>query len=131
MLEIIARVASREPEVLTTYLFGSRSRGTGRSDSDVDVAVLLDPEVPDRRAWELRLDLGARLAEALGREVDLFVMGEADLDLTFRILREGRRVFERNRDQGRYLEARLASLYYDYQPFLDAYLRGTARHYGG
>lgn len=84
----------------------------------------------EREAWKKRLQLGARVAERLSREVDLFIMGEADLDLTFRILQQGRRLFERDRSNVRAREAFLVSLYYDYQPFLERYLKRTAEHYG-
>lgn len=116
------------PEVLALYLFGSRSRGTARADSDLDLALLLRPGLAETVAFELRLQLGALLSEAAGLAVDLVRLGD-DLDLTFRILREGQRLFERDRDRVRYEEARLASLYYDYQPFLEAYLSATRDHF--
>ena len=84
----------------------------------------------EREAWKKRLALGAWVAENMDRELDLFVMGEADLDLTFRILQQGRRLFERERSQVRAREAHLVSLYYDYQPFLQQYLKRTAEHFG-
>jgi hypothetical protein len=66
----------------------------------------------------------------MNRELDLFVMGEADLDLTFRILQQGKRLYERERSRVRAKEGYLVSLYYDYQPFLENYLKRTAEHFG-
>ncbi len=123
-------VLSQDPDVQAVYVFGSQSRGRQRPDSDLDLAVLLGSYLSDREVWKKRLELGARAAEQVSRELDLFVMGEADLDLTFRILQQGQRLFERDRAQVRAREAYLVSLYYDYQPFLERYLKRTAEHYG-
>ncbi len=66
----------------------------------------------------------------MNRELDLFVMGESDLDVTFRILQQGKRLHERERSQVRAQESYLVSLNYDYQPFLLNYLKRTAEHFG-
>ncbi len=117
----IAEVESR-PDVLALYLFGSQATGKTTPESDVDLAVLLRPKVD---GFHLKLDLGARFAELLGRSVDLVVLGE-DLDLTFRVLQHGVRLYERERDAVRSREADLAALYYDYKPYIDFYLQGVA-----
>lgn len=124
----LSRHVEAIPDVLALYLFGSHSRGTAREHSDLDLALLLRPGLADQAAFDLRLQLGADVSEATGKVVDLVALGD-DLDLTFRILREGKRLYERDRDRVRYEEARLASLYYDYQPFLEAYLSATRAHF--
>jgi predicted nucleotidyltransferase len=65
-------------EVRLAYLFGSRSRGDARVDSDFDIAVLLTPDAAAaERGGTIR-----RLAARLGREVsaayvDLVVLNDA------------------------------------------------------
>lgn len=120
---------SQDDSVLAAYFFGSRARGNGRADSDLDVAVMLDPKLSEREVWRKRLELGASLAEHSPHQLDLFVLGESDLDLTFRIFQQGIRFFERDRSRVRALEARMVGLYYDYQPFLERYLARTAEHF--
>lgn len=129
-LQSALEILTRDPDVQAVYLFGSRARGQQRADSDLDLAVLLPSHLSDREVWKKRLSLGALAAEGLNRELDLFIMGESDLDLTFRILQQGQRLFERDRSQVRAREAYLVSLYYDYQPFLELYLKRTAEHFG-
>lgn len=61
----VAVATEAEPGVLAAYLFGSRARGEGRADSDLDVAVL---EVPGMRLGidaEERLRLRIRAATQL------------------------------------------------------------------
>lgn len=118
-------IAARYPEVMALYLFGSRARGRERPDSDVDLAVLFKP---GSDWWETRLDLSADLSARFGKPVDLVVLGE-DLDLSFRILKEGRRLYERQRDAVRSREAVVASMYYDFAPFLHNYLDSVAKEF--
>ena len=43
--EVISTWARGKPLVKRVHIFGSRVRGDHRSDSDIDIAVELDPEV--------------------------------------------------------------------------------------
>jgi predicted nucleotidyltransferase len=114
---------------LAIYLFGSRSRGDHTEDSDFDLAVLVDPRIDREQVWNLRLEIADLISRMLGdRNFDLVVMGE-DLDLTFRILREGQRLFARDHDEVCFREATLASMYNDYKPFLDSYLNKVAERF--
>ena len=96
-LEHILTVVQGDPTIQAAYFFGSRSRGQGRPDSDWDIAVMLERELSERAIWKKRLELGALLSQDLSQELDLFVVGDSDLDLTFRIFRDGKRIYERER----------------------------------
>lgn len=125
----LSDIAARYPEVLALYLFGSQARGDFRADSDVDLAILLKPQTSRDRAWSLRLELADRMAQVLGeKQCDLVVLGD-DLDLSFRVLQEGQRLYQRDPDEVCYREATIASLYYDYKPFLDSYLQKVAERF--
>lgn len=54
--------------VVRLEVFGSLSRGTGGSDSDIDLLYTLSPEA--RLGWAIE-DLSDELAAVLGRPVDL------------------------------------------------------------
>lgn len=97
----------REAGVVVAWVFGSRSRGDARPDSDIDVAVLVEPPIP----LLVRERLCRRLAPELGAPVDLVDFLTAPLALQARIVREGsllfsddesRRVAEVVRVQGRW-----------------------------
>jgi predicted nucleotidyltransferase len=128
-IDLALAILTQDPDVRAVYLFGSQARAQDRPDSDLDLGVLLSAHLSDREVWKKRLQLGALAAQSLKRELDLFILGEADLDLTFRILQQGRRLYERDRSKVRAREAYLVSLYYDYQPFLEHYLKRTAEHF--
>jgi predicted nucleotidyltransferase len=87
------------PGIRLAFLFGSRARGRARSDSDFDLAVLVDDSLvagTDERAATIR-----RLAGRLGREVssahlDLVILNSAPVLLRHRVLRDGVLLFQRS-----------------------------------
>ncbi len=97
----IAEWAEAIPEIHQISLFGSRVRGTPRTDSDLDIAVLLDPT----RSREIRLttwltrktDWAAELQSRLPVPVHL-ELGDADLSTDVvgpALAREGLVIFTR------------------------------------
>lgn len=67
-----------------------RARGEARADSDVDVAVLVRPEMPPEDYLAVSLRLARRLESALRERVDaVTVLNEAPLRLQYRVLRDG------------------------------------------
>jgi uncharacterized protein len=68
-------------DVRVAVLFGSQARGSARVDSDVDVAV-------DAPGVDV-LALGATLACALGREVDVVTLEDAPISLVEHLVRDG------------------------------------------
>ncbi len=96
LARLTVELASGEyPELASLYLFGSQAEGRGHRESDVDLAVLLDPALPggsDAR-FELRLRLIGRLEPLLaGRPLDLVVLNDCPPLFARRIVWEGRRL---------------------------------------
>jgi predicted nucleotidyltransferase len=67
--EAASRLAAAAPDA-TVILFGSRARGEGRSDSDLDLLVI-EPELKSRRAEFVRL---REALGDLGVPIDLVVL---------------------------------------------------------
>lgn len=116
----------REPCVIAAWLFGSVARGTPRPDSDVDVA-LLTGEAATRTIEDLRLDLAAELASAVGREVDLVVLDRAPADLVHRVLRDGALLLERDRSARIRFEVDARNRYFDMTPIWREYRAARKR----
>ena len=76
-LEMILPIFENDPRFLALYLLGSAVSGRMRPDSDVDLAVLLEPghELP---ALE-RAELAVLAALELRRDVDLGELGSRNL----------------------------------------------------
>jgi predicted nucleotidyltransferase len=73
------------------WAFGSRARGAGKADSDVDLAVLCDPALGLERT---------RVIDIVGREigvgVDVIDMGSAPPVLKWEVITTGRLLVERD-----------------------------------
>lgn len=111
--------------VAAVYLFGSRARGDSRSDSDVDVAVLLSGPGHGGLVGPLS-DLSGRLERALGRTVDLIDLRTAPPDLVHRVLRDGELLLDRLPDERVAFEVRSRNDYFDVLPHLERYRRHRA-----
>jgi predicted nucleotidyltransferase len=86
----------REPGILSAYLFGSHAQGRAHRESDVDVAVLLSRDLypTSRERFEVRIQLGSELIDAVDHnEVDVVILNDAPPLFARRIVWEGRRVF--------------------------------------
>jgi predicted nucleotidyltransferase len=106
-------------------LFGSAARGTVHAQSDLDVAVGVDPQA--RLSVRDIGDLTSRLETAAGRAVHLVVLDEAPPGLAYRVFRDGVRLTVRDEDA---LKARLARAileYLDFQPIEEMFTRGVLR----
>ena len=85
----IASYFSAKPEIVAAYLFGSQAAGTQRAFSDVDIALIADPEQVDtvvQNRHRYLLDLSRKLRQ----DVHLVVLNRAGETLTAQVLKKGR-----------------------------------------
>lgn len=96
LASVLAVLAAHNPELASEFgvtelaVFGSVARAEARPDSDVDVLVDFDPAV-GVGLFEL-VELQGRLAQLLGRRVDLVMREGVRRQLRDRILGEAVRV---------------------------------------
>lgn len=116
--EITAVVGSR---LASAYLFGSEAERRPHRESDVDIAVLLDPsDHGDRRSrFDMRILLASRLISRLGgRAVDIVVLDDAPPLLARRIVLDGVRLLCPRPDVDRDFALRIQLRAADIDPFL-------------
>jgi predicted nucleotidyltransferase len=87
-IDIIKKFLIKHLDVDVIYLFGSSVKNTMRKDSDIDVAFLSDKSVD---SFDLFL-LTQKLADLLGREVDLIDIKKASTVFQAQIILHRRRV---------------------------------------
>ena len=86
----LAKARARDPDVVATYLFGSRAGAHPGPRSDVDLAVILREGLDDAARWRKRLDLTADAGRRLGTDaVDMVVLEDAPTVLGHRVLAHG------------------------------------------
>ena len=89
---IIQTLRSRLPRLMAIHAFGSRVQGTARTDSDLDLAVLVEAYADPVELWNLASDL----ADRVGCEIDLVDFRAASTVLQHQILTRGERWWARD-----------------------------------
>lgn len=92
MFDALAAYFAGQPHVAAAFLYGSQSRGTAHTGSDVDVAVLLKHDAPTDPM--LRLRYTNELMDLLNRShVDVVILNQASPLLVHRVARDGTVLF--------------------------------------
>jgi uncharacterized protein len=113
-----------QTNVALAYLFGSHARGQSTPLSDIDVAVLLTPDVPTDHYFDERLRIMGDLMDLLNfNEVDVAILNQAPLALAYRVLRDGVLLHSVNQDVRVQYTARIVSLYLDFKPVIERHER--------
>jgi len=115
------------PDLEAVYLFGSEAQGLAGPDSDIDIAVLAAGRLEPARLW----DLGSRMAERLGREVDLVDLGSASTVFQHQVIHGGQCLWSRGPSADTF-ESRILRQYWDLEisrkPILDDILQRGSVH---
>lgn len=90
MNQVIKILQKEIPGLSAVYLFGSRSEGQARPDSDTDIAYL--SAGPEMTSVD-RFFLAQQLADILNTDVDLVDLRTASTILRFEIVGKGKRIF--------------------------------------
>lgn len=84
------------PQVSSVWLFGSVAIGKDRKDSDIDLAILFEPDLSKQERFDLRLSIASDLSSLAGRDVDIVDMQAVPLFLQHQIRKNGRLLVEKN-----------------------------------
>lgn len=123
LVKSLAALLAPRDEVLEAYLFGSQARGDARADSDVDVAVFVNPErlagLEHQHPFGYDAELLTDLMSGLRSErVDVVLLNRADPVLYHRVLRDGIRFLSRDLRASTTREGQALSRYFDHLPHL-------------
>jgi len=121
-LTALKRYLGEHDEIIAAYLFGSHARGEADARSDVDIALLLRPGLPDVAHLELQLDV--EICNVLDSdEVDVIFLNGAPLPMQAKVIRTGRLIVS-NDDTARVdYEVVTMNRWWDVQPFIKTYRR--------
>ena len=122
LTEIIRNHSPSYPAILAVYLFGSHSTGKAKPDSDLDLAILLQPGLEDDFPI---LELTVSLEKALGRRVDLVILNRAGELLKYQVRRNGCLLYERDPRLRKQFEVRGRKSFEDFLYLHRLYLSRT------
>jgi predicted nucleotidyltransferase len=120
LTEVVRGQALSYPPILAVYLFGSQSTGKAKPESDLDLAILLQPG--QEKDFPL-LELAVSLERTLGRRVDLVILNRAGELLKYQVRRNGRLLFERDPRLRKQFEIRGRKSFEDFLYLHRRYLR--------
>jgi len=95
MNERIVQVFEMQPDVVAVYLFGSHARGRAKDTSDIDLAILLDPQAKVDE-FNLKRDLMIGLSRVLRKEVHLVILNRAGETLSAQVFKYGQCLYNSN-----------------------------------
>ena len=114
-----AAYLARQTDIVAAYLFGSVARGQTHALSDVDIAVLLDPDIDRQTSVERQLELMVMLDDIADREVQVTLLNRAPPLLAYQVIRDGILLYERSRHERIAFEVRTMKVYFDFKPRLE------------
>ena len=116
-------MAEKETNILAVYLLGSAAKSTLRSDSDIDLGVMLEPGV--KMSSLKRIELANSLSYKLKRTVDMGEVSSKNLVYAREALLKGILLYTKNQNRANLYRANLLGLYIqfnlDRQEVVDAY----------
>src|SRR3989338_1867020 len=103
------------PYVQAIILFGSQARGTARQDSDIDIAVITR-EATEEQEWDIveKTD-----------ELDINTFSRLPLIIQFRVIKEGKILFIRNREVLEEVQLKTIRNFLDFEPFIERMCRSV------
>lgn len=112
----------QDKDIVAVYLFGSYATGNEGPLSDVDIAILLDKEVPREEYFDKELDLIGIINNKLKTdEVSLVLLNSAPLTIKYGTLKNAKLLYCRDNTQRINFETKTLDMYFDFSPFLDQY----------
>ncbi len=92
--EKLTKYFNEHEEILFAILFGSIAKGKSNKMSDIDIAVMVEPNFNKPFPFGYQAELTTDLIGVLGRnDVDVIILNEAPIVLKHEVLRYGKFIF--------------------------------------
>lgn len=124
--ESIQKLSENEPDILALYLLGSALNESMRSDSDIDIGLMMEPGI--KMSSLVRAKLSNILSCEMGRTVDLGEVSSNNLVYAREALLKGKLIYTKNKYRTDLYRANLLGMYLQYnidrQEVVNAYRTG-------
>ena len=113
-------ILSKRDEIMFAYLFGSLSKGKETELSDVDVAIYINQnKLPPSSIFGYKADMISELEKNLDYDIDLVILNEASLLLSFNIIKNGELIFCNSEKEKVNFHFETQRDYLDFKPVLE------------
>ncbi|MEW6456672.1 MAG: nucleotidyltransferase domain-containing protein [Acidobacteriota bacterium] len=104
-------------KIIAVYLFGSSTHGIKHRESDLDIGILFE----NNRLSENKLEIYNKLYSIFSdifpaKEIDIVFLNDAPLSLQFDAIRNGKILYERDRNIRLNYEEKIILEYIDFEP---------------
>jgi predicted nucleotidyltransferase len=111
-IEKLSDCLGKHPVVIA-YLFGSEAKGVAGVLSDIDVAVFVDRTINKSERFDLRLRLSNELSSIMNRMVDLVILNDSPVQLSYEIIKHEKVIFCKDKSMQVDFETETLSKYLD------------------
>jgi predicted nucleotidyltransferase len=118
---------AQQPEVVLAYLFGSIARGEADSLSDIDIAVLLQPDLESEACVEKQLQFMLDLDKITKQDAQVMLLNQASPMLAYQTVRDRVLLYERNPQERANFEVLTMKRYFDVKPMLEFFNQARLR----
>lgn len=115
LLNELVAWAQVQPEIVALYLYGSQAQGTANTLSDVDVAILAQPQLSREQLWRLE----GRWTSQWPERIDLRLLNLAPLSVRYEVTAHGQRLWATNSTTIAEIESLIWREYWDLRPRLE------------
>jgi len=115
LLSELTTWAKTQPEIVALYLYGSQAEERANTLSDLDVAILVWPEIPKAQLWRLEDHWAAQWSEY----VDLRLLNLAPLPFRYEVTANGQRLWAADSGLVAEVESLIWRQYWDVYPRLE------------
>ena len=110
-------------DIAAVYLFGSAAYGKEKETSDIDIAILLKPDINPYRPVDIQLRAMSDLEMLLKKRVDVVLLGFADAILEHQIRKYGEVILDKKPRVRIVYEVNARKRYFDYSYRHDGYMK--------
>ncbi len=121
LLAIIKEVMEKDEDVLFAYLYGSQVHPSIHFESDIDVAVYLNPSNIKKYIKKEEELTTLLITQLHSDKIDLRILNISPFLLQYNILKEGILIFVRDEPERVDFENRVMNRFFELKPYLDEY----------
>jgi len=128
-MRLLTEALASHGEILSAYLFGSRSLGCDHKESDADVAVRFADKDHMASRFEIQMALQAPLEAVFQGPVDIVGMNDASLIMLHQIFSYGMPLFIRDLEDEERFKWKKLKEFFDFRYYLDKDAVETKRYF--
>lgn len=125
IISALSKVFKNDKKVIAVYLFGSIVKNEQNFQSDIDIAIYIDPSYLNiKDVSEIKIEYEIKIVETLHTDnFDLVLLNSAPIILSYKIIAEGIVIVSSKKDLLADIESLIIRKYLDFKYYSEEYDR--------